>query len=183
MKKIKEYNIGFKGLKNGLHTFKYTVNKDFFALFESALYENGNSEVTVNLTKSEQMLILDFDINGTIESVCDHCLEEVNMPINCQSRLYVNFGEEYDEPSEEIIILPHAEHEINVARFIYDVIATSLPIKHVHGLDQKGKSTCNPEMVNKLSEYLVDQEPGADDSEEEIDPRWDELKKLLDKNK
>ena len=59
-------------------------------------------------------------------------------------------------------------------------------MKHVHA---PGK--CNKDMVNKLSKHLrvsgddedeIDGMEDTDDKPQEIDPRWNELKKILDNN-
>ncbi len=184
MKRFKEYAIAFKGLKDGVHQFAFAIDSKFFALFEIPLYENGTVKVDVVLTKGNQMLIFDFQISGKVESVCDNCLEPINVPVNCNGKLYVKFGEEYDEPAEDVIVLPHEEHEFNLAQFIYDLIVTSLPIRHLHPANKNGKTACNPEMLQKLKQYLVEEAPAYTKEEEETtDPRWSELKKLIDKNK
>ncbi|GAO29368.1 YceD family protein [Geofilum rubicundum] len=182
MRKLKEYDIGYKGLKDGNHTFDYSIDADFFALFENSLYENAQVEAHIDLKKDQQMMILDFDFSGSVTSVCDNCLESVEIPIDYQTKLYVKFGEVYDEPSEEIIVLPREEHELNVAQMMYDLVVTSMPIRHLHPFDEDGNRVCDPDMVQKLSEYLVDSAPESDE-ENDSDPRWDELKKLIDKHK
>ena len=181
MKKWKDYNIGFKGLKDGNHQFKYEIDGSFFSLFEGAMYEDGNLNVTIDMKKSSQMLIFDYIVKGNVASVCDVCLEPVKLPVDYSTRVYVKFGQEYEEMSEDIIIIPQEAHEINVAATIYDLIVTSLPIRHVHPTDENGNSTCNPVMIEQLSGYLVE-EVNDDPDEETTDPRWDELKKLLDNN-
>jgi uncharacterized protein len=45
----------------------------------------------------------------------------------------------------------------------------------VHPEDKNGKSTCDPEMLEKLRKHVV-----IIDSE--ADPRWNELKKLINNN-
>jgi uncharacterized protein len=182
VRKLKEYDIGYKGLKDGNHTFDYSIDADFFDLFENSLYENAQVEAHIDLKKDQQMMVLDFDFSGSVTSVCDNCLESVDIPVDYQTKLYVKFGEVYDEPSEEIIVLPREDHELNVAQMMYDLVVTSMPIRHLHPFDEDGNRICNPEMVQKLSEYLVDSIPESDEGNDN-DPRWDELKKLIDKHK
>jgi uncharacterized metal-binding protein YceD (DUF177 family) len=50
-----------------------------------------------------------------------------------------------------------------------------LPIKRVHPLDKKGNSTCDKDVLNKLEEFITEEEK---DEEENIDPRWDNLKNI-----
>jgi uncharacterized metal-binding protein YceD (DUF177 family) len=51
----------------------------------------------------------------------------------------------------------------------------ALPIKRVHPLDKNGKSMCDPAMLKELEELIIEEE-------KENDPRWDELKKLMNDN-
>jgi hypothetical protein len=49
-------------------------------------------------------------------------------------------------------------------------------VKKVHPLNSEGNSGCDPKMIAKLNEHIITEES------EIIDPRWQDLKKLLDKN-
>jgi uncharacterized metal-binding protein YceD (DUF177 family) len=51
----------------------------------------------------------------------------------------------------------------------------ALPLKRVHTIDKHGKNTCDPVMIKKLEEFIIVEE-------KENDPRWDELKKLMNDN-
>lgn len=185
-KKMKEYGIAFKGLKDGTHVFEYRLGDAFFELFEQPQVETGALLATVTLIKSSRMMEFQFHIEGAVGTTCDRCLSNVEVPINYDGTIYVNFGDKYDEPTEEIVVLPHEEHTFNVAEFMYEFIAVSVPIRHVHPDNEDGVPGCDPEMLEKLDEYMVDEDslPGneEDTEDEPIDPRWDELKKLIDKN-
>lgn len=180
MKNEKEHIIHFAGLKEGMHEFEYVIDNHFFSLIEDSLYSDGNIKVNLSLKKAKQMLLLDFNISGTVKSFCDNCLEPVNVPVSSQEKVYVKFGEKYDESAEDIIELPHGEHELDVSKIIYDIIVTSLPIRHLHIIDENGNSGCNPEMLKKLSEYSVEEPHTGNEHENETDPRWNKLKKLID---
>jgi uncharacterized metal-binding protein YceD (DUF177 family) len=52
----------------------------------------------------------------------------------------------------------------------------ALPVRRVHPDLDNGKSGCNTRMMEKLEKHIVSGET------ERTDPRWDELKKLMDKN-
>lgn len=185
MRKLNDYSIEFKGLKDGSHRFEYVVDDLFFKLIEGTLYDKGKIHVVVDLIKSTQMLVFNYTFKGTVDTICDNCLESMDQLIDFSFRTYVKFGPEYEElEDDDIVIIPHEEHEYNIASTIYDLIVTSQPIRHLHPTDEKGKSTCNPDMMEKLSNYLVSERVAEVDitEESEIDPRWSELKKLLDNN-
>ena len=102
---------------------------------------------------------------------------------------------EYAEEGDNLIVIPEEEGEINVAWFMYEFIALAIPMKHIHA---PGK--CNKAMTSKLNKHLktnANEDSDVDDSfdagggedivieeevEEQIDPRWNELKKILDNN-
>lgn len=181
----KDYSIAFKGLKEGDHFFEYNLGDAFFGLFEQPQVETGDLKVKVRLIKTTRMLELEFTIDGIARAVCDRCLGPVDVPLYYEGTIYVNFGESFDEPTEEIVVLPYESHTINVAQYIYEFIVVSMPIRHVHPDKEDGSPGCDPEMLDQLKNYIIDEneETGSENTDEEsIDPRWEELKKLIDKN-
>ena len=187
---MKEYGIAFKGLKDGEHVFEYRLKDAFFELFEQPQVETGDLAATVTLIKSSRMLEFRFSIVGEVGTVCDRCLSDVDVPIDYEGILYVNFGDEYAEPTEEIVVIPYEEHTFNIASFLYEFIVVSVPIRHIHPDNEDGTPGCDPEMLERLDEYIVHDDIEASDRDEDndiededsIDPRWDELKKLFNKN-
>lgn len=177
VKYLSKYEIAFKGLKEGNHQFDFEMDDTFFGKFEGSEVKRGSINAKVLLTKQSTLLILNFAVKGTVELLCDRCLDKYNQKVNNKSKLFVKFGQEDEEMSDEIIVIPFDDHQLNVAQFLYEIVVLGLPIKHVHP-NKKGKSTCDPEMIKKLDEYLVNEEPV--DDEEPVDERWNELKKLLD---
>ncbi|GAF02057.1 YceD family protein [Saccharicrinis fermentans] len=178
MDKLRDYNIAFKGLKDGRHQFHYTIDQSFFEAIEGSSIKNGDFEVDVTMDKMSHMLQLDFDIAGKVQSICDNCLQEVSVPIEYTGTMYVKFGAMYDEPNEEIIILPHEENELNIAQLIYEFIVVSMPLRSVH----EDYEQCDPEMTAKLEEFSIEHHETNDNTEKAIDPRWAALKKLKDNN-
>jgi uncharacterized protein len=178
---LSRYEIPFKGLKEGGHQFDYEIDDMFFEAFDSTLVNKGQIKAKVTLTKQSTLLILDMAIKGSVELMCDRCLDFYDQKVKNKTRLVVKFGSENDELSDELIVIPFEDHMINVAQYLFEQIALSLPIKHVHPDISKGTSGCDPEMLKKLKEYIVEEIPEGNDSEiPVIDERWSELKKLLD---
>ncbi|MFP4471630.1 MAG: YceD family protein [Bacteroidales bacterium] len=166
---LKKFVIPFRGLKLGVHHFDFEIDDKFFEAVESAEIEHGRVSVGVDLTKQERMLILEFGIEGMVEVSCDRCLEPLEMPVKGNERLIVKFGENRDEESDEVIIIPESDHQINISQYLYEFISLLLPMQKIHPDDEHGNSTCNPDMLERL---------GRRDGEKQTDPRWDVLKKL-----
>jgi len=125
--------------------------------------------------KSSSHLDLDIKISGKVRICCDRCLEIFDQPVESDNRLLVKFGNISDDSDPEIITIPPDDNELDLKQYFYEFIHLSLPIRRIHPDDAKGISTCDPVMLQKLKELLVEKEKGED-------PRWDELKKLVNNN-
>ena len=166
--------------------YQYQLENAFFLDLDAPEVQKGQVNVTLKVRKTSGVYQLDFQTEGKVVVICDRCLDEMEQPIETEDRLKVKLGSEYSEV-DDMVIVPEEEGYINVAWFIYEFIALSIPMKHVHA---PGK--CNKDMVSKLSKHLrvsgdeeKDDFEGSDESEEQpqpIDPRWNELKKILDNN-
>jgi uncharacterized protein len=171
-----QYVIPFKGLKDELHHFDFKVDDRFFEMFESSEIQKGDIDIDVALNKKSLLLEFEFTISGYVWTVCDRCLEEFKLVIDYQTVLYVKFGPESYEETDELYILSEHESEIDLSQFIYEFIHLSLPYKRIHPLNKKGKPTCNPEMLERLNTLSVDED------KTDTDPRWNDLKDIINNN-
>lgn len=177
MKKLNEFLIPFIGLKLGKHQFEFQIDKGFFESFDYDEFESCNIKVSVVLEKKSTMLELEFKHKGTVHVPCDLTSEMFDLPIKGKMRMVVQFGESYNDDNDELLILPHGEHQINIAQMVYEMIALSVPFRRVHPGVEDG--TLHTEALEKLKELRVTEIKGDGVEEENTDPRWDELKKLL----
>jgi uncharacterized metal-binding protein YceD (DUF177 family) len=178
MKKLNEFLIPFIGLKLGKHQFEYQINKAFFESFDYDEFESADIKVSVVFDKKNTMLELNFKHKGTIHVPCDLTNEMFDFPIKGNLKVIVQFGEEYNDENDELLILPHGSHEINIAQIIYEMIALSIPFRKVHPGVKDG--TLDSEALRKLNELRVEEiKEENKNTEDNIDPRWDKLKQLL----
>jgi uncharacterized metal-binding protein YceD (DUF177 family) len=178
MKKLNEFLIPFIGLKLGKHQFEYQINKAFFESFDYDEFESADIKVNVVFDKKNTMLELNFKHKGTIYVPCDLTNEMFDFPIKGKLKVIVQFGEEYNDDNDELLILPHGEHEINISQIIYEMIALSIPFRKVHPGVKDG--TLDSEALRKLKELRVEEiKEENKNTEDNIDPRWDKLKQLL----
>lgn len=176
MKGLKPYTIQYVGLKEGAHTFEYTITKSFFDLFEYDDFNESNVRASLLLTKKSTLMEFDFEVKGMINVDCDVSNEPYDQPIEDRYELVVKFGQERNDELEGILILPFGEFEVNIAQYIYELIVLALPNKRVHPGIADG--SLQSDILDKLEELSI---PDQSDNEEkeETDPRWDSLKKLL----
>lgn len=172
--KQKEFDIPFSGLKEGKHGFSYNIDNTFFDSFGYDDFNATDINVKVVLNKMSTIMELDFEATGNVNVDCDITSEPYNQPINADSRLIVKFGGEYNDEDDEILIIPHGDHQINIAQFVYEMLVLAVPQKRVHPGIEDG--TLKSEVLDKLEEL---QPKEKKDNKEGNDPRWDELKKLL----
>ena len=169
------FAIPVGGIKDGLHYYDFEINKEFFDQFEESEVKDGSLKAGIEVRKSSSHIDLNIKISGIVMICCDRCLGMFPLNIDCENRLLVKFGKLRDESDPDIVTIPADEHELDLKQNLYEYIHLALPIQRVHPGDEKGKSTCDPAMLKKLGEHIVEEEHGAD-------PRWDALKKLINNN-
>ncbi|GAC1312644.1 MAG: DUF177 domain-containing protein [Mucilaginibacter sp.] len=172
MKSLKDFSIPFTGLKLGKHQFEYAVTDAFFDQFEYSLVKKANLQCKVELERQETMLILNFDISGTIDANCDKCLAQYPQQVDIHEQQVAKFSEEPLGEDEEIIVLTKNDHEINIAGLIYEYINVAMPFITVCG-NEGNTPYCDKEMLESLNKLTANTEQN-----EKTDPRWDVLKKL-----
>ena len=177
MKVTNEFLIPFIGLKLGKHQFDFNINKTFFEDFDYHEFENCDIKVTVVLEKKSTIMELSFKQKGTVHVPCDLTNEMFDLPVKAKLHLVVQFGETFNNDNEELLILPHGEHQLDISQYIYEMIVLSVPFKRVHPGIKDG--TLKTEALQKLSELSVTEAKQENTKQEEIDPRWDKLKQLL----
>ena len=171
--------------------YEFLLTNQFFTYIDAPEIQKGKLQVQLNVRKTMGVYVLTFHIEGSVIVPCDRCLDDMELPVVTDDTLKVKLGETFSD-EEDMVIVPEEDGYINVAWFMYEFIALSLPMKHVHA---PGK--CNKSMMGALNKHLrtsADEEEtddfGLDDEEledelseaHEIDPRWNELKKILDNN-
>lgn len=169
------FTIPLSGLKEGHYTFEFDIDKEFFDLFDESEIREGDLAAIAEVDKMPAHFEFAVRIRGSVTVCCDRCLEMFEYPVECENRFLVKYGLAHDDSDPDIITLSQDEFELDLKQFFYEFIHLSLPIKRVHPVDQNGISTCNPEMIRKLREHLID-------NEKTTDPRWDELKRLMNDN-
>jgi uncharacterized metal-binding protein YceD (DUF177 family) len=168
---MKDYNIPFRGLSLGVHSYDWEISKRFFESFENPEIENADLSVGLELEKQERMMILNFSIRGQVTALCDRCREELILDVDIAEVYYVKFGhvEVQTEEDDNILVIPESEYKIDIAHLVNEFITLSIPMKKVHGEDKNGVSKCNPEALKKLEELSA---------KNRIDPRWEKLKDI-----
>jgi len=177
MMRLAAFTIPFVGLKLGKHHFEYEIDNEFFEHFEYDEFNSPNLKVDLLLEKKSTMMELRFSVLGTVNLNCDLTNEPYDQPIDSSLFLVIKFGEAFNDDNEDLLILPHGDYEVNVQQYIYELIVLAVPLKRVHPGVEDG--TLESDVLDKLEELSLDTEKTKPKNEDDIDPRWNKLKNLL----
>ncbi|MBN09045.1 MAG: hypothetical protein CMC79_01540 [Flavobacteriaceae bacterium] len=159
-------------LKNGNHTYKYKIDNKFFEGFEYLDFENVQLKTFLEIKKIDQGFYLIFQTKGTVRVLCDISNELFDLPISCSLNLNIKFGQSYFD-DDEILILPYGTNQIDISKYIYEMVILSLPIKKMHPGIIEG--SLNSDILQKL-DFL---KPKKNRILSGYHPRWKKLKDLL----
>ena len=182
MEKMKNYDVAFTGLKVGKHQFKFEIGQKFFELFEVSdlEFDHANVIAKVLLTKHNNFLEFEFEIDGTINLICDISANEFSHNISFENRILINFADEYDDSNEDVISIPRYDSSFNVAHQIYEGIMLSVPMKKLSpDLDDKALAQLEAYSIDEDDLEQIEEENQEEESDSgNVDPRWEALLKL-----
>ncbi len=167
MEKLQEFEIPITGSKNSKAEFSFEIGPEFFSSFENSLLKEGDLNAKVELEKSDTLIDAKFEIWGDLRLTCDRSLEEFDQPISIEKEHVFKYGDHEEEYSEEITLIPFESSSINIGQLIYEFIGLEVPFRKVHPRFR------NPDGSEMDFEFKAEAE-----EKKEIDPRWEELKKI-----
>lgn len=164
------FQIDLKELNSPLTTLDLTLDDDFFKAMGGLDVSRGSVNAALSIRKTENFFEFASNLKGTVIIPCTRCLDDMEQPIDTQNVLTIKFGTKYSEENDSVIV-PEQDSKIDVSWFLYEYIALSIPIQHVH---ETGK--CNVAMINVLKEHSTTR--SGDSGERPVDSRWEKLKEL-----
>lgn len=180
MKDLEQFDIDLKGMAADKLHFSYNLNDEYFALVESVEPTRGNLVADITVHKTMQAFEVTIRTEGYVIVQCDRCLDDMKLDIQTEDKFFAKFGDD-DNYDDDIIVVSEAKGILNVAWLICEYISLAIPIQHVHEDGQ-----CNEDMARKLRQHSAGKHTDGNSEGESdgkpIDPRWEELKKILDNN-
>jgi uncharacterized metal-binding protein YceD (DUF177 family) len=172
MDTLTDFIIPIVGLKLGDHSYQFKVDGTFFKEFENTELEEGKLQIDLILTKRSNLMELTFNVKGVVESLCDRCGGDLNLPLEHQEMRIIKFSQEDFDNTDDVVILGKDDHEIDVSHMVYETIALGLPSRRYHD-DELNGQVCDEEVLQRLEEYQ------EKDEKDDVDNRWSALKDLL----
>ncbi len=177
MDALDKYKVNLKDLQAGVATYRFELDDAFFELVGGTLVKGGHADVMLSVEEKGGIYALIFHIRGVVCVPCDRCLDDMDVAVDTENVLNVKVGTEYSDEGD-VVVVPEDDPACNVAWNIYEFIALSIPVAHVH---EEGK--CNAAMMEMLAAHLVTSEDmddtGGGEKAEVTDPRWDKLKDII----
>lgn len=168
MDKLREYKIAFRGLGEGKHSFEFVLDRAFFDCFETTKGTEGAVNASVELIKSSLLMELKIRINGTVKVACDRCLGDFSLEMKGDMNLYVKQSEREEGNDDDFIVISPEDDFLDLSTYLYEVYMLNYPMRVVHP-----DGECDANMQGVLADYIVEED------DKPIDPRWDELRKLI----
>ena len=172
---LKAFNINIIGLSNKVHHFDYQFGDEFFVHYGTGLIEKGRFEAAVELDKHETFIQASFIIKGSAKLICDRSLDPFDYPIEFEKNIMFKYGDSNQELSDEIVMIHRDSDSLELGQYIYEFIGLEIPIKKLHPryLDELEGDNTEGKLIYSSGETSHDR-----DSDDDIDPRWEKLKKL-----
>ena len=166
-----DFNIEFTGLKLGHHNFDFHISETFFNNYNYCDFSLAEIKIDVALIKKTTIMELNIVARGNVRVKCDLTNEPYDQPIDNNIDLVVKFGNEFNNENDEILIIPHGEHKVNLAQYIYELTVLSVPAKRIH------PGVIDGSLKSEILNILEDLKPK--ENKKTTDPRWEKLKKII----
>jgi len=153
------YLLPIKGLKPGLHHYDFQVDNAFFASFPESPVQQAQLSLKIAVDKRHSDLVIDFVFSGSVRTACDRCLAEIDLPIEGEEQLMVQFTTDPEKESDDpqLIWLSPDEHQLNLATYAYEFMLLAIPMIRTYNC-RLGEDPypCDEEMLDKIDNQQVD---------------------------
>ncbi len=164
MGKFTQFKVQLAQLPDGRHEQDFHIDTEFFKNMENTEVHEADVNVHMDLVKKGDLYDLTFHCKGELMIPCHRCLDPLAHEVDTTYHIMVKYGEDYNDESDDLLIIPYSNAYLNVAYMLYDTIMLTIPLRHVHPL---GK--CNRAMAAALSKH------SAQTSDEEVAESMDAI--------
>jgi len=155
MSQRREYEIAFVGLKPGMHVFEYRVEDKFFVPYGEQDFTNCIANIKLSLDKKNGFMQLKFDVDGTVDVICDKCGNTLPMQLWDEFNIIVKIVDEPEvmneqEEDPDVYYISRGESHLHMADWIYEFVNLSIPLQKMCKEEEMGGAKCNIEVLEKL---------------------------------
>ncbi len=152
MNYLHSFDLPIKGLKIGIHEYHFDINAEFFENMENSLISDGEYKVKLICEKRERMMVLNFEISGHYNSVCDRCLVNIDIPTVIDNTVFLKFDENISQSKDldDVIYIDEKDYKFNLASIINQLIVLSMPYRNVYDCENDPDPKCDFKMLERL---------------------------------
>ena len=155
MSQRREYEIAFVGLKPGMHVYEYRVEDKFFIPYGEQDFANCIADIKLSLDKKTGFMQLKFDVDGTLDVICDRCGNTLPMQLWDEFNIVVKIVDDPElmneqEEDHDVYYIGRGESHLHLADWIYEFINLSIPLQKMCSEKEMGGPKCNTEVLEKL---------------------------------
>lgn len=156
MGRFAQYELPVKGLKNGVHSYEFHLDKAFLTNFPDSPVVDANIQVHLDLDKRPEMFVLDITLDGLVETECDRCLAPIQLPINGHHQLLVKLklNAENEEDPDVVFVDPEIS-KFGVAEYLYEYVVLAIPIKKVIDCEKVDPKPCDFETLKRMENKQI----------------------------
>ncbi|MDX2195765.1 MAG: DUF177 domain-containing protein [Cytophagales bacterium] len=173
---LDQYKINIQSKTPGIYHEQWLINDVFFNALPQQIVNHGNVQININLQISQSKIEAMLYISGTVELICDRSMQPFSQTVSGVVPVSIMIGTNDNEIDANIFTISQNTTFIDFAPIIFDNIATMIPMKKIHpSLQEEDDSLPGDKLV-----YTTLHTDDAIDTDQYIDPRWEQLKKLKD---
>ena len=168
MGKFAPYKIQLASLADGTYQQDFECGTEFFKNMENPDVITADVKVHLDLVKKNDTYDCTFTCKGGLRIPCDRCLDPIDHEVDTTYHISVKYGEDYNDESDDVLIIPYSDTNLNVAYMLYDTIVLTIPLRHVHPM---GK--CNRAMLAALHKHHTTGDEEVEAALDEVDSEFE----------
>ena len=123
-----------------------SLDDAFFQTLDQQEITGGNVRVTLRVKENAgDLFTVLVTAQGTADTLCDRCLETVTLDIAATDTLRYRYGDDREETSDDVVVLPCSAKKVDIAWDLYSIIEVSMPLQRVH---REGE--CSTDMLRRF---------------------------------
>jgi uncharacterized metal-binding protein YceD (DUF177 family) len=131
MEKSMQFVSNLRDQKADVAEYGWTLDDAFFQAIEATEVQRGQVDAKLKVQRTSGAFELRFELKGVLTLPCDHCAEDMQLPIDTEQTMKAKLGDEYDDDGE-MVTVPITEGTLDVSWLMYEFIALEIPMRHVH---------------------------------------------------
>lgn len=141
-------------------------------------YEFKGGEIAIDFYRARHFIRTGYDVKADIELVCDRSLEKFIQPVSTSYEVVfkTDVEEETEDEGGAVRRFDFSSNTFSIEKEVRDSIMLQVPMQKIHPKYRDEEGNLKDFETKSFGEGPTEEE------QEAMDPRWEKLKELKDKN-